>query len=183
MQKTFEIIAGIIILIFISVVLWQIIDRNSTEKITSSVQVGYVSEQLPPDPGDASLANLEGIDANQNGVRDDVEIAIFNLHKDSLENREILMAGSAALQSTISYFISKTSQDSDSTSEALAKFAYCLSENSEMDRTKEMAILKSLVINTVDREVAYESYKQSRNGTVQQVVEASIEECRSLQID
>ncbi|GHV60176.1 hypothetical protein FACS1894103_4970 [Campylobacterota bacterium] len=33
--------------------------------------------ELPPDPGKAGKATLEGIDSNKNGVRDDVEIEIY----------------------------------------------------------------------------------------------------------
>jgi hypothetical protein len=40
-----------------------------------NVQSAY---NLPPDPGEAGKATLEGIDSNGNGVRDDVEIAIYN---------------------------------------------------------------------------------------------------------
>ncbi len=39
---------------------------------------------LPPAPDTvANNANLAGVDANHNGIRDDVEIAIYNAHKDS----------------------------------------------------------------------------------------------------
>ncbi|GHV08983.1 hypothetical protein AGMMS50229_18260 [Campylobacterota bacterium] len=37
-----------------------------------------INTTLPPDPGAAGKATLEGVDSNHNGVRDDVEIAIWN---------------------------------------------------------------------------------------------------------
>lgn len=135
---------------------------------------------LPPDPGAASLDSLEGIDSDNDGVRDDVEIAIYELHKDSQENREILKVGSKALQEAIMSAVSAGDQDNDSASESMAKFAYCLSELSSMDRNKQLATLKSLQINTDERKAAYDAYNKSRHGTIQRVVEATLEECMAI---
>ncbi len=135
---------------------------------------------LPPDPDSSGLATLEGVDFDRNGVRDDVEIFIYELHKDSMENREVLKVGSMALQSALMATTTATEEDNDSASESVAKFVYCLSEMSGMDRSKQLAILKSLVINTAEREAAYDAYNQSRVGTIQGVVVATPAECMSL---
>lgn len=135
---------------------------------------------LPPDPGFASLNSLEGIDSNENGVRDDVEIAIYNLHKDSFNNREVLKLGSNALQKAMISGESIADQDNDIASELIAKFAYCLSEQTGMNRTKELAMLKSLQFNTEERTTAYYKYNQSRDGTIQRVVEATLDECLAI---
>ncbi|MDR3162380.1 MAG: hypothetical protein LBT81_00765 [Helicobacteraceae bacterium] len=37
---------------------------------------GHSGVILPPDPGSEGRKTLEGIDSNNNGVRDDVEIAV-----------------------------------------------------------------------------------------------------------
>lgn len=37
---------------------------------------------LPPDPGTAAAASIRGVDTNQNGVRDEVEITISKVAKD-----------------------------------------------------------------------------------------------------
>ncbi len=45
---------------------------------------GDVFGPLPPQPDSiTNNATLAGVDANENGIRDDVEIVIYNAHKDS----------------------------------------------------------------------------------------------------
>ena len=43
------------------------------EPLPISFSVTASNDGLPPDPGEAGKATLEGIDSNQNGVRDDIE--------------------------------------------------------------------------------------------------------------
>jgi len=40
------------------------------------------STDLPPDPGVAREETIEGVDSNANGVRDDLELAIFAAYPD-----------------------------------------------------------------------------------------------------
>src|SRR6266404_3542042 len=63
----------------------EVVDKIHAEKLTLKDVMG---ESLPPEP-DASLkdATVAGIDANSNGIRDDVELAIFKLHLDSARIR------------------------------------------------------------------------------------------------
>lgn len=56
---------------------------------------------LPPDPGEAADDTVEGIDANKNGIRDDVEIAIFKEYPDSAKTRAVLLQYALALQMEI----------------------------------------------------------------------------------
>jgi hypothetical protein len=53
---------------------------------------------LPPDPGEAADDAIEGIDANKNGIRDDVELAIFEEYPDSAKTRAVLLQYALALQ-------------------------------------------------------------------------------------
>lgn len=53
---------------------------------------------LPPDPGEAADDTVEGIDANKNGIRDDVELAIFKEYPDSAKTRAVLSQYALALQ-------------------------------------------------------------------------------------
>lgn len=55
-------------------------------------------ENLPPDPGVLADQTVEGVDANQNGIRDDVELAIFEAHPNSARTRAVLLQYALALQ-------------------------------------------------------------------------------------
>ncbi len=43
---------------------------------------GGTATDLPSDPGAAAIATLKGVDTNNNGIRDEVEIAIAKVAKD-----------------------------------------------------------------------------------------------------
>jgi hypothetical protein len=56
---------------------------------------------LPPDPGSQGEKTLEGIDSNQNGVRDDVERYIGLHYPDSAKTRAALMQYAQAMQENL----------------------------------------------------------------------------------
>lgn len=53
---------------------------------------------LPPDPGSEADKTLEGVDVNENGIRDDVELAIFEKYPKSPKTRAALLQYALALQ-------------------------------------------------------------------------------------
>lgn len=57
-----------------------------------------MGKNLPPDPGLEADKTIEGIDANKNGIRDDVELAIFKEYPDSAKTRAVLLQYALALQ-------------------------------------------------------------------------------------
>ncbi len=57
-----------------------------------------LGENLPPDPGIEADKTIQGIDANNNGIRDDVELAIFKEYPDSAKTRAVLLQYALALQ-------------------------------------------------------------------------------------
>lgn len=57
-----------------------------------------MGENLPPDPGAEADKTIAGIDANKNGIRDDVELAIFKEYPDSARVRAVLLQYALALQ-------------------------------------------------------------------------------------
>ena len=57
-----------------------------------------VGKNLPPDPGAEADKTVAGIDANKNGIRDDVELAIFKAYPDSAKTRAVLLQYALALQ-------------------------------------------------------------------------------------
>ena len=57
-----------------------------------------MGKNLPPDPGAEADKTIQGIDANKNGIRDDVELAIFKAYPDSAKTRAVLLQYALALQ-------------------------------------------------------------------------------------
>src|SRR3989339_421447 len=57
-----------------------------------------MGKNLPPDPGADANKTIAGIDANNNGIRDDVELAIFNAYPNSAKTRAVLLQYALALQ-------------------------------------------------------------------------------------
>ncbi len=76
--------------------------------ICTVISVSPAAPGLPPDPGKKGEETLEGIDSNQNEVRDDVERHIGTKYTDSAKTRAALMQYAQAMQENIVAFSSKT---------------------------------------------------------------------------
>ena len=57
-----------------------------------------MGKNLPPDPGADADTTVQGVDANHNGIRDDVELAIFKEYPTSAKTRAALLQYALALQ-------------------------------------------------------------------------------------
>ncbi|MCE9585011.1 hypothetical protein K8Q94_00050 [Candidatus Nomurabacteria bacterium] len=57
-----------------------------------------MGDNLPPDPGQNADKTIQGVDANQNNIRDDVELAIFREYPNSTKTRAVLLQYALALQ-------------------------------------------------------------------------------------
>ncbi len=91
---------GIVVLIRIPYVMQaqrteEIVARIHATKLTMDDVTGA---HLPPDPGTAADATVQGIDANNNGIRDDVELAIFKAYPDSAKTRAVLLQYALVMQ-------------------------------------------------------------------------------------
>ena len=101
----------ILVVLFVALVIYRIpaaeekmkteeaVNKIHAEKITLADALG---QNLPPEP-DATLNNatVEGIDANKNGIRDDVELAIFKLYPTSSRIRAAELQYAMALQNEL----------------------------------------------------------------------------------
>ncbi|CAA6814017.1 MAG: Unknown protein [uncultured Campylobacterales bacterium] len=73
----------------------QTTDSNETIEYLESLldnDMNSLNYTLPPDPADEGKKDIFGIDTNQNGIRDDVEIYIYNKYKNERDFRRILTA-------------------------------------------------------------------------------------------
>jgi hypothetical protein len=73
------------------------IERQRTEPVVAKIHATKLTMDdvtgvnLPPDPGSAADDTVAGIDANTNGIRDDVELAIFRDYATSSKTRAVLL--------------------------------------------------------------------------------------------
>jgi len=94
----------ILYLIIVAVRVFQMFGDDKTnaqvEKIhMTKLQLSDVmGDNLPPDPGAEADKTVVGIDVNENGIRDDVELAIFEEYPNSAKTRAVLLQYALVLQ-------------------------------------------------------------------------------------
>ncbi len=110
MQKTLKILkwTGIVLLglfILAEIIRWpfRLKEEKTAEQVVkihaTKLQLNDVlGKNLPPDPGAEADKTVAGIDANKNGIRDDVELAIFKEYPNSAKTRAVLLQYALALQ-------------------------------------------------------------------------------------
>ncbi|MDO8562159.1 MAG: hypothetical protein Q7S05_05080 [bacterium] len=96
------------LILFIAVVIYRIpfvMEKDRTEQVVAQIHAQKLTmndvngEHLPPPPDPALVdATIEGVDANANGIRDDVELAIFKKYPDSARIRSAELQYAKALQ-------------------------------------------------------------------------------------
>lgn len=84
----------VVALILRSVQLSKIEKTNKQVEVIHSTKItmdDVMGTNLPPDPGEAGNRTVIGIDSNGNGIRDDVEVAIFREYPNSAKTRAALL--------------------------------------------------------------------------------------------
>ncbi|MFA4975820.1 MAG: hypothetical protein WC839_00795 [Candidatus Paceibacterota bacterium] len=109
-HKIFKIIMWVFFILcglFLILVIYRFFYLNNQEKIDAQVIKIHntkltvddvLGKNLPSDPGAQADATVQGIDANNNGIRDDVELAVFKEYPDSAKTRAVLLQYALALQ-------------------------------------------------------------------------------------
>jgi len=96
LKWAFLILAGLfVILVIVRVFYFFNLDKTNAQvekihamKITINDVMG---KNLPPDPGIEADKTVQGIDVNKNGIRDDVELAVFKEYPNSAKTRGALL--------------------------------------------------------------------------------------------
>jgi hypothetical protein len=96
-----------IFIIYVSLVIYRAFHFWNLEKTNKQVEKIHSTKltlddvfgrNLPPDPGAEADKTVRGVDANTNGIRDDVELAIFKEYPNSAKTRAVLLQYALALQ-------------------------------------------------------------------------------------
>ena len=117
---------------------------------------------LPPDPGEAGKATLEGIDSDQDGIRDDIQRYIALTYPDSRKTREALRQFTLAFQKS-----TLESPDEESplyNVESMHRASECLWHIHSENSIKIKNALKSEFLNTMERSRAYLAYNSKLGG-------------------
>ncbi len=123
---------------------------------------------------------LLGVDLNHNGIRDDVESLIEADQTLSSAGKAIFMTGAKAYQTALKSTTTQADSDNDKASNQMMTFISCLSLHYKDDRRQALSKLKMLQLNTEKRVNAYLAYNQSRNGTVQNLSDKTLEQCQTF---
>lgn len=95
-------VVGYIVLVVFRIFHFMDLDKTNAqiEKIhnTKLTMDDVMGNNLPPDPGIEADKTIQGIDANKNGIRDDVELAVFKEYPNSAKTRAVLLQYALALQ-------------------------------------------------------------------------------------
>ena len=125
---------------------------------------------LPPDPGEAGKATLEGVDINNNKVRDDMEIAIYQRYPEDELKRDALMRDAFVLQKAmlVGGAILDGIGDPDEPfriSPLVSLASGCLVERFGYDAYKEVGFMEAILANTDERGRAYDMYNAALSGS------------------
>lgn len=119
---------------------------------------------LPPDPGEAGKASLEGIDSDGDGLRDDIQRYIALTYTDSPKTRAALRQAALALQKII--LESPEEEGSLRNTELEARASECIRYVQPVDGRRIDNLLMAEFLNTPARSRAYLEYNAWLGGHV-----------------
>ncbi|CAA6804003.1 MAG: Unknown protein [uncultured Campylobacterales bacterium] len=169
----------------------QIDDYRRTLPITDLNHPEYV---LPQDPGSAGKDELLGIDSNENGIRDDIEIYIYNRYKNEPNHKRVLIAiASQYAKATQKILVDPENAYDNETYKVMDNvndckwYWYNKLDNSFSTYAEGMEFrkasnpfneeMKSEIFNTYERNKAYIEYNGVLGGKVYPNQEKSLEKC------
>lgn len=154
--------------LFIALLIYRVpfvLEKEKTQEVVAQIHAQKLTladvngENLPPPPDPALAdATVEGIDANKNGIRDDVELAIFKKYPDSAKIR------AAELQLAVVFQMYLTKVSNADTLMAIEqeeeRASLCLADQTSRDELKAYyrnlkgtkSRIRYMVINTEERE-------------------------------
>src|SRR3989338_7450616 len=98
----FAVLASFVVLVIVRMFVLDAKEKTAEQvaKIHATILTldDVMGKNVPPDPGAEADKTVQGIDANENGIRDDVELAIFKEYPNSAKTRAVLLQYALALQ-------------------------------------------------------------------------------------
>jgi len=119
---------------------------------------------LPPDPGEAGKATLEGIDSDQDGVRDDIQRYIALTYPDSRKTRTALRQFTLDFHKAI--LESPDKESALGNTEGIHRASECIWYIHSEYSIKMTDLLMAEYLNTIERSRAYLEYDAKLSGHV-----------------
>jgi hypothetical protein len=162
-------VGGFVILVIVRMFHFANLDKTNAEveKIhaTKLTLDDVMGKNLPPAPGADANKTVAGIDANNNGIRDDVELAIFNTYTNTAKTRAVLLQYALALQMEATQSVINTDtvvasvQEEDRAYACVGKILSQKDKNKYfLDWDKLVLFIENLEFNTPDRKQAKEDF-------------------------
>ena len=122
------------------------------------------SINLPPDPGEDGKLTLEGIDSDNDGLRDDLQIAVYNRFPDDDPTRAALVQRAKALQEAIIAGDSLISSEVNTAAKSILKAVECMHAKVKNPASPDLFFLEELLVNTSARADAYINFNEMLSG-------------------
>jgi len=129
----------------------------------SSSGGGTSNNNLPADPGVAGKATLQGIDSDNDGVRDDVQIAIAERYPSEIDSQHVLRQQAVSLQDSIMAGDSGDQNNMVQVSQQIKRATKCLTSTMP-DPAEDAGFIETQVVNTKARSDAYMRFNAAGSG-------------------
>lgn len=154
----------ILLCLFIILVIYRVFYSFNLDKTNAQVEKIHNTKlsiddvmgvNLPLDPGALADTTVQGIDANQNGIRDDVELAVFKEYPNSAKTRAVLLQYALVLQIETEQNINK--DIATAVAEKESQSYDCIGKivpisNDDIQKIKEYRdYIENMQLNTVER--------------------------------
>lgn len=156
-------------------------NANSTS-ITVTIDELDVA-RLPPMPSNAE-DTVMGVDTDNDGVRDDIEIAIYERFPLAIDKREVSRMAAKTYNDLLEVGMNGSDVDVTSQAAEIAKMVSCYASSDPFvnrEGRTERRMLKALMLNTDDRRQAANNFDQKMSGKVQRSMAVTAADCRLAQ--
>lgn len=173
MWKILKWVVIVLVVGFVVLVVWRMFVLGEKEKTAVQVEkihntklalADVLGENLPPVPSNPD-SSIPGFDANGNGIRDDVELAIFSAYPNSARTRAVLLQYALALQMEVVQELVNTGTVI-AVAQVSGKAASCIGESYPRDNLREfikitdgyVELVDKLQLNTPERKEAQKAF-------------------------
>lgn len=156
-------------------------DNGKTHTSSRFVTIEEIDHAALPELPKERDESLLGIDVDFDGVRDDIEIAIYKRFPLDIEKRELSRFAAKSYNDLLNFGLTDGQQNISEYATKLATITQCYRSSGIFvgeEGQKAMQFLQALVLNTHERDAAAKLYEDKLAGNMPSAVTVSNESCR-----